>query len=179
MVKQKNDDTIENVNREILFRMIAEREYLAVFFYKGDDDESAEIAEHLEKIDDDCGDYDVGLVKINDPLIAKKYGIRNPPGLVYFRRGKHIRYESNLFDEDEVLEWLTRPDNMEMSDAIEKVNRRMFERMLERTNYLAVLFYSKVDCKNCDKVLEELERVSLLYTNFIYSFLVSKSLFLD
>ncbi|KAJ6215940.1 hypothetical protein RDWZM_010440 [Blomia tropicalis] len=159
LIKQKNEDTIENVNREILFRMIAEREYLAVFFYKPDDDESAEIAEHLEKIDDDCGDYDVGLVKCSDQLIAKKYGIRNPPGLVYFRRGKHIRYEGNLFDEDEVLEWLTRSDNMEMSDAIEKVNRRMFERLLERTNYLAVLFYTKVDCKNCDKVLEELERI--------------------
>ncbi|OTF70873.1 hypothetical protein BLA29_014940, partial [Euroglyphus maynei] len=48
---------------------------------------------------------------------------------------------------------------MEMSDAIEKVNRRMFERMLERTNHLAVLFYSKNDCKNCDKVLEELEKI--------------------
>ncbi|KAH7644929.1 thioredoxin-like protein 1 [Dermatophagoides farinae] len=159
LIKQKNEDTIENVNREILFRLIAEREYLAVFFYKPDDDESAEIAEHLEKIDDDCGDYDVALVKCNDQLIAKKYGIRNPPGLVFFRRGKHIRYEGNLFDEDEVLEWLTRPDNMEMSDAIEKVNRRMFERMLDRTNHLAVLFYSKVDCKNCDKVLEELEKI--------------------
>lgn len=159
LIKQKNEDTIENVNREILFRMIAEREYLAVFFYKPDDDESAEIAEHLEKIDDDCGDYDVGLVKCSDQLIAKKYGVRNPPGLVYFRRGKHIRYEGNLFDEDEVLEWLTSGENMEMSDAIEKVNRRMFERMLERTNYLAVLFYSKVECKNCDKVMEELEKV--------------------
>lgn len=159
LVKQKNEDTIENINREILFRMIGEKEYLAVFFYKPDDDESAEIAEHLEKIDDDCADYDVGLVKISDNLIAKKYGVKSPPGLVYFRRGKSIKYEGNLFDEDEVLEWLTRPDNMEMADAIEKVNRRMFERLQERTNYLAVLFYSKKDCKNCDKVLEELEKV--------------------
>lgn len=162
LVKQKNEDTIENINREILFHMIGEKEYLAVFFYKPDDDESAEIAEHLEKIDDDCADYDVGLVKISDNLIAKKYGVKNPPGLVYFRRGKPLKYEGNLFDEDEVLEWLTRPDNMEMADAIEKVNRRMFERLQERTNYLAVLFYSKKDCKNCDKVLEELEKVSVV-----------------
>ncbi|KAF7496675.1 Protein disulfide-isomerase A5 [Sarcoptes scabiei] len=158
LIKQKNEDTIENVNREILLRMINEREYLAVFFYNTDD-ESAEIAEHLEKIDDDCSDYDVALVKCNDNLIAKKYGVRNPPGLVYFRRGKHIRFEGNLFDEDEVLEWLTKPENMEMSDIIEKVNRRIFERLLSRNNYLAVLFYSKSDCKNCDKVLEELEKI--------------------
>lgn len=163
LIKQKNEDTIENVNREILLRMINEREYLAVFFYNTDD-ESAEIAEHLEKIDDDCSDYDVALVKCNDNLIAKKYGVRNPPGLVYFRRGKHIRFEGNLFDEDEVLEWLTKPENMEMSDIIEKVNRRIFERLLSRNNYLAVLFYSKSDCKNCDKVLEELEKVIRRHT---------------
>ncbi|XP_054164277.1 uncharacterized protein LOC128961959 isoform X2 [Oppia nitens] len=159
LIRQKNEDTIENVNRDILFRMIAEKEYLAVFFYKLDDDESEEIIEHLEKIDDDCADYDVHLVKISDQLIAKKYGIRQPPGLVFFRRGKHIKFEGNLFDEEEILEWLTRPENMELSDAIEKVNKRMFERMLTRTVYLAVLFYSKTDCKQCDKVLEELERI--------------------
>jgi len=159
LIRQKNEDTIENVNRELLFRLIADKEYLAVFFYKPDD-ESAEICEHLEKIDDDLGDYDIGLVKCNDQLIAKKYGIRDPPGLVYFRRGKHIRYDGNLFDEDEVLEFLTKSDNMEMADAIEKVNKRMFLRMRERTNYLAVLFYSKAECKNCDKVLEQLEQVS-------------------
>lgn len=103
--------------------------------------------------------HKVGLVKCSDQLIAKKYGVRNPPGLVFFRRGKHIKFDGNLFDEEEVLEWLTSSENMEMADAIEKVNRRMFERILERTNYLAVLFYSKVDCKTCDKVLEELEKV--------------------
>ena len=160
LIKQKNEDTIENINRDILFRMISDKEYLAVFFYKQNDDESDEIIEHLEKIDDDCGDYDVHLVKINDNLIAKKYGIRSPPGLVFFRRAKHIKFEGDLFDEEEVLEWLTSPENMELSDAIEKVNKRMFERMLSRTLYLAVFFYSKADCKQCEKVLEELERVS-------------------
>lgn len=47
---------------------------------------------HLENIDDDCSDYEVHLVKMQDNLMAKKYGIRKPPGLAYFRHGKHIRY---------------------------------------------------------------------------------------
>lgn len=159
LIRQKTEDTIENVNRDILFRLVADREYLAVFFYKNDDDESDEIIEHLENIDDDCGDYEVHLVKISDNLIAKKYGIRVPPGLVFFRRGKPVKYDGDLFDEVEVLEWLTRPENMESSDAIERVNRRMFERLMGKLNYLAVLFYSKNDCKQCDRVLEELEKI--------------------
>ncbi|XP_015789930.1 uncharacterized protein LOC107366806 [Tetranychus urticae] len=159
LIQQKNEDTIENVNREILFRLINEKEYLAVLFYKQNDDESEEILEHLENIDDDCSDYEVELIKISDNLIAKKYGIRNPPGLVFFRRGKPLKYEGDLFDEEEVLEWLTRPENMESSDAIERVNRRMFERLLGRINYLAVLFYSRQDCKQCDRALDELEKI--------------------
>lgn len=159
LVRQKTEDTIENVNRDLLFRIVGEKEYVAVLFYKKNDDESEEIIEHLENIDDDCGDYEVHLVKICDGLIAKKYGIREPPGLVFFRRGKPVKYEGDLFDEFEVLEWLTRPENMESSDAIEKVNRRMFERLMSKLTYLAVLFYSKEDCKQCDKVLEELEKI--------------------
>lgn len=46
----------------------------------------------------------------------------------------------DLMEEEDVLEWLTSPDNMESSDAIEKVNRRMLERVLQRCDYLAVFF---------------------------------------
>lgn len=31
---QKNEDTIENINREMLFKLIEDREFLAVFFCK-------------------------------------------------------------------------------------------------------------------------------------------------
>lgn len=39
-----------------------------------------------------------------------------------------------------MLEWLTNPENMEMDDAIERVNKRMFERMLGKVESLAVFF---------------------------------------
>ena len=159
LVQQKNEDTIENLNREMLFKMILQKDYLAALFYKKGDDESDELLEHLENIDDDCDEFGIHLVKINDNLIAKKYGIRNPPGLVFFRRGKPLKYDGDLFDEEEILEWLTKHENMESKDVIEKVNRRMFERLLGKINYLSVVFYSKDDCKQCERVLDELEKI--------------------
>ena len=36
----------------MLFKQIIEHDYLAVYFYKDDDDESDEILQHLELIDD-------------------------------------------------------------------------------------------------------------------------------
>ncbi|UYV76046.1 hypothetical protein LAZ67_13002327 [Cordylochernes scorpioides] len=159
LIHQKTEDTIENINRGLLFRMIEEQQYLTVFFYVPNDPESQEILKHLEMIDDDCSDYEIQFVRMADPLMAKKYGVREPPGLVFFRNGKAVKYPGDLLDEEEVLEWLTSPENMELSDAIEKVNRRMFERVLARTEFLAVLYYTRERCRQCDRTLEELEKI--------------------
>lgn len=66
---------------------------------KARDDESQEILKALENIDDDCADYEVHLVAMVDNLMAKKYGIRDPPGLAYFRHGKHIKF-TGTFPQD-------------------------------------------------------------------------------
>ncbi|KAF2367458.1 Thioredoxin domain [Trinorchestia longiramus] len=155
----KHEDTIENINRQLLYSLIDTQDYLAVYFFNDENEECPKVLRTLEKIDDEAADFGVHLVKMNDRLMAKKYGFRNPPGLVYFRKGKHIKYEGDLYDEEDVLDWLTSPENMELNDAIEKVNRKMFERIKEATDYLAVFFYTEVGCKQCQKVLAELENI--------------------
>lgn len=157
--KQRTEDTIEEISREMLFALAAQHEYLAVVFYRPDDDESDEVLEHLERIDDDCSEFDVQLVKLRDQLIAKKYGVRHVPALVLFRRQQPLRYDGNLFDEDAVLEWLTRVDTTDSHDAVERVNRRMFERLLSNVPHLAVFLYTSHDCKPCERLMGELERI--------------------
>ncbi|GFQ72443.1 thioredoxin domain-containing protein [Trichonephila clavata] len=159
LLMQKNEDTIENVNREMFFKLLEDQEFLAVLFYAENDKESEEVAHHLEKIDDDCSEFDVHLVKMSDKVMAKKHGIKNPPGLVFFRNGKPIKYPGKMMDEEEVLEWLTSPENMAVSDVIEKVNKKMFDKILQRFDYVAVYFYAEAGCKLCGKVIEELEKI--------------------
>lgn len=72
--------------------------------------------------------------------MAKKFGFRNPPGVTYFRKGKSINYDGDIDDEEELLDWLTDPHNMEMTDHIEKVNRKMFQKIRQASDYLAVFF---------------------------------------
>lgn len=89
-------------------------------------------------IDDEALEYGIKIVKMKDRLMAKKYGFRNPPGITYFRKGKPINYDGDIDDEEEVLDWLTDPENMELTDHIERVNRKMFEKMRQRSDYVAV-----------------------------------------
>ena len=139
LLYQMKEDTVENINRELLIKMIDEFEFLAVFFYE-DDEDSVKALRHLELIDDEATQYGVRMVKIADPLMSKKYGHRSPPGLGFFRKGNYIKYDGDLLDDEEMLDWLTDPNVMEISDQIEKVNKKMFEKLITRNEFLTVLF---------------------------------------
>ncbi|XP_045519788.1 uncharacterized protein LOC123711315 isoform X1 [Pieris brassicae] len=158
MVKQKEDESIEEINRDKLFKYIETKEFLAVVFYKEEDPGSPRILRHVELIDDEAAEYGIKIVKCSDRLMAKKYGFRNPPGITYFRKTKAINYDGDMDDEEEILDWLTNPENMELTDHIEKVNKKMFQKIRQTSDYVAVFFYSN-DCKQCPRVLAEIEHI--------------------
>ncbi|XP_034650064.1 uncharacterized protein LOC117889742 isoform X8 [Drosophila subobscura] len=158
ILEQKADQSIELINREQLLEYIGTKDFLAVVFYKEDDPDSPRVLRHIELIDDEASEYGIYIVKMHDKLMAKKYGFRNPPGLTYFRKGKYINYDGDIDDEEEVLDWLTSPANMEMTDHIEQVNRKMFEKIRKNSDYVAVIFYSD-ECKQCPRVLAEVEHI--------------------
>ncbi|XP_021927613.1 uncharacterized protein LOC110833625 isoform X8 [Zootermopsis nevadensis] len=158
MVKQKTDMSIEEVNREELFKYIETKEFLAVVFYCEDSPDSPRILRHIELIDDEAAEYGIKIIKTSDRLMAKKYGYRKPPGITYFRKGKYINYDGDIDDEEEILDWLTDPENMELTDHIERVNRKMFQKIRQTSDYIAVFFYSD-DCKQCGRVLAEIEHI--------------------
>ncbi|XP_044259667.1 uncharacterized protein LOC123008112 isoform X3 [Tribolium madens] len=158
MTDQKDDESIEEIDRDTLFKYIETKEFLAVIFYKEEDPDSPRILRHLELIDDEAAEYGIKIVKMRDRLMAKKYGFRDPPGITYFRKGKPIKYDGDIDDEEEILDWLNDPENMELTDHIERVNRKMFEKIRQRSDYVAVFLYSN-DCKQCPKVLVEVEHI--------------------
>ena len=48
-----------------------------------------------------------------------------------------------------MLDWLTDPNVMEVSDQIEKVNRKMFEKLTKRNDHMAV-FFCKLGARNLE-----------------------------
>ena len=50
----------------------------------------------METIDDEASEYGIEMVKMNDLLMAKKYGCRHPPCLAYFRKGKHMKFDGQF-----------------------------------------------------------------------------------
>ncbi|CAG2180553.1 unnamed protein product, partial [Oppiella nova] len=116
LVQQKTEDTIESVNRELLEQLIETTQYLVVFFYKPSCRACDIVLDELENIDDDCEIYGINFVKIQDIPLAKRYGIKTYPALIYFRNGNPLIYDGDLRNEEAVLEWLIDDDNRELAD---------------------------------------------------------------
>lgn len=108
ILTQKNDESIEDVDRETFLEYIDSKDFLAVVFCTyfciqmpkcfmtsislTDDEEdektTTRILRHIELIDDEAGEYGIRIVKSNDDLMAKKFGYRSRPGITYFRKSE-------------------------------------------------------------------------------------------
>lgn len=104
------------------------------------DKKSQIILEELENIDDECDQLGITFVKIDNIDEAKEYGIEDVPSLLYFEKGIPTVYEGRLQDEESVLKWL---EQQTTSDEIEDITDEMLDIILEKMQYVAVLF-----CKN-------------------------------
>ena len=58
----------------------------------------------MENIDDEADLYGIDFVKSDDAGTAKRYHIYNTPALVYFRKQNPVTFESDLTDEEAILE---------------------------------------------------------------------------
>lgn len=45
--------------------------------------------------------FGIPIAKMQDALMAKRFGVKELPGLILFRKGRHIKYEDDLEDEEE------------------------------------------------------------------------------
>ncbi|XP_034479306.1 uncharacterized protein LOC117785421 isoform X5 [Drosophila innubila] len=149
---------IEEVNAKQLEKLLADKDYVAVFWYARSCVTCDKVLAELEKIDDDTDSFGVDFVKINDKRLAKQYGIKTFPALTYFREKEPIIYDGDLMDEEGVLDFLTSLEAMDLPDRIEEVNAKILHKIIEDTDFVAVLFYDK-DQKKSQKILAELENI--------------------
>merc|ERR1712088_1209915 len=154
----EGDLGVEEEVLDWLTEMKEETQYLAVFFYKQNCRTCDQVIAELENIDDECDMYGIQMVKLKDPPLAKRYGIKTFPALVYFRNGNPLAFDGDLKSEESVLEWLVDDDNRELEDEIEAVNFRMLDKLLETSPLMAVFFYDD-ECVECETILDQLENI--------------------
>lgn len=76
-------------------------------------------------------------MKTAEEDIAREYGIKSLPAIIYFERKIPSVYEGDINAEEDVLQWLVQQKS---EDTIESVNRELLEQLIETTHYLVVFF---------------------------------------
>jgi len=158
-----NGDHIEEVTNEILDKFIATKTYLAVLFYREDDDASITALKTLEEIDDDLDKYGIMFVKISDEKEAEEYGIESFPALVVFENGIPNMYGDSLESGEAVLTWIVTES---MGDnTIESVTDNMLDALVVDNDHVAAVFCDKNDPTSQDLV-ENMEHIDDDAVNF-------------
>ena len=94
-------------------------------------------------------------MKTAEDEIAREYGIKSLPALIYFERQIPSIYEGDMTAEEDVLQWLVQ---QKTEDTIESVNRELLEQLIETTQYL-VVFFCKKSFFNWKKNYQKIESI--------------------
>lgn len=92
------------------------------------------------QIDDDADRFGVQFVSNSERAAAKKFGITTFPKLLFFKHKEPTVYEGDLMNEEQVLEWLTSIESMDLPDKIEEVTAKSLPSVIDNQDYVAVLF---------------------------------------
>ncbi|KAF8765250.1 putative protein disulfide-isomerase A4 like protein [Argiope bruennichi] len=158
LIHSKSEDTIETVNRDMCDKLIENTPYLVVLFYKPQNKMSEKVLEELENIDGFTDEYGIQMVKTQDSSIARRYGVKQFPALIFFRNERPLVYKGDLLNEEAVLDWILSENTLELPDDIEEVNGKMLEKLVEKHQLIAVYFYEE-ECEVCLDILKDLEEI--------------------
>ena len=103
----QDSDVIEDITEEMLEKLIANTDQIAVFFYDKKEREAyEEKLEGLENIDDELDSHELPFVKISSKSIAIDFGFEEVPSLAFFQKGIPAKCDVDLIDEGQVLKWI-------------------------------------------------------------------------
>lgn len=117
------------------------------------------------QIDDDADRYGVQFVSNAERAAAKKFGITTFPKLLFFKHKEPTVYEGDLMNEEQVLEWLTSIESMDMPDKIEEATAKSLPGIIDNQDYVAVLFCEYCFSFDCMSYVEVIEYESFFSRN--------------
>ena len=156
-------DDIEEVNGDVLDSLINRLPNIAAVFYDSEDTAQMDIIKSLESIDDDCSNYGIPLVKIDDVVKGREeFGLDKLPALLYWKDEVPSLYEGEAASTQEVLDWIV---SRKAGDTIELVTEEILEDMVDKFEYIVAYFqpYCKEGAEDCEEnkssILEGLENI--------------------
>jgi len=152
------DSVIEEVTDRELERLVEDNDFVAVAWFTKTCKTCEAAILGLEGVDDITDKYNIEFVKVNNKKYARSLGIRHFPAVTFYKAGEMSVFPGDVLVTEEVVEYLTNEDALELPDKIESVDQENLFRVLEEEEYVAVLFYEDKKRESM-KALQHLEMI--------------------
>ena len=154
---------IEEVNGDVLDSLVTRLPNIVAVFFDSEDQAQVDVITSLENIDDDCSNYGIPLVKIDDIVKGREeFGLDKLPALLYWKDEVPSLFEGDPASNQEVLDWIV---SRKAGDTIELVTEEILEDMVDKFEYVVSYFqpFCKEGADDCEKnkvnILEGLENI--------------------
>ena len=158
ILEELENESIRSVDEATLERLVDTSDDIVAIFYDSKKKKQKKFIENVDTVDDDAEKLEIFMVKIEDPLVAKNYGLYALPAVIHFEDGIPSIYEGAQSPRA-LLNWL---EEQKTSAGIEEVNAVLLDRLIREEEYVAVVFLAEcVDEEKaaCDDLIENLEEI--------------------
>ena len=158
ILEELENTVIRNVDEDTLEMIIDKSDDIVVIFYDGKKKKQAKFMADIDTVDDEAEKMEIFMVKVDDPNIARNYGIYAPPAVIHYEGAVPNIYEG-VSSHVAILNWL---EEQKTTAAIEEVNGVLLDKLIVDQEYVAVLFMSECVAEEkvvCDELIESLEEI--------------------
>lgn len=158
ILEELENQSIRTVDEDTLEKLIDTSDDIVAIFYDGKKKKQKKFIDQIDTVDDDAEKLEIFMVKLDDPAIAKHYGLYALPAVIHFEDGIPSIYEGAQSPRA-ILNWL---EEQKTSSSIEEVNAVLLDRLIKEEEYVAVIFLSECveeQKEACDELIENLEEI--------------------
>ena len=158
ILEELENESIRTVDEDTLEKLIDTSDDIVAIFYDAKKKKQKKFIEGIDTVDDDAEKLEIFIVKIDDPVIAKHYGLYALPAVIHFEEGIPNIYEGAQSPRS-ILNWL---EEQKTSSGIEEVNAVLLDRLIKEEEYVAVIFLSECveeQATVCNELIENLEEI--------------------
>ena len=158
ILEELENEAIRTVDEDTLEKLVDTSEDIVAIFYDTKKKKQKKFVEAIDTVDDDAEKLEIFMVKIEDPSIAKHYGLYALPAVIHFEDGIPSIYEGAQSPRA-LLNWL---EEQKTSAGIEEVNAVLLDRLIKEEEYVAVIFLSECvqeQAAACEELIENLEEI--------------------
>ena len=156
--EELENTAIRTVDEDTLEMLVDKSDDIVVIFYDAKKKKQAKFMTDIDTVDDEAEKLEIFMVKVEDPAIARNYGIFALPAVVHYENGIPNIYEG-VSSHKAILNWL---EEQKTTNVIEEVNGVLLDRLIKEEEYVAVLFMSECVAEEklaCDELVESLEEI--------------------